>query len=46
MIFAGRPFLQSHPYLVIAPGMAVVVTGLALSLIGDGLARMLRREVR
>lgn len=46
MIFAGRPFMQTHPYLVIVPGLAVVVTGLVFSLIGDGLARVLRREDR
>lgn len=46
MIFDARPFIQSRPLLMIAPGIAVVCTGLAFSLIGDGLARALRTEAR
>lgn len=44
MISDARPFITASPHLVIAPGLAVVITGLSLSLIGDGLARALRRE--
>jgi peptide/nickel transport system permease protein len=38
MMQEGKPFLSIHPLLATAPGLAVVITGLALSLIGDGLA--------
>jgi peptide/nickel transport system permease protein len=42
MIAAGQDFLTTHWQLTTIPGLAVVVTGLALSLIGDGLADLLR----
>jgi peptide/nickel transport system permease protein len=45
MISDARPFIQSHPYLMIAPGVAVAIAGLAFSLIGDGLA-VLSQEAR
>jgi peptide/nickel transport system permease protein len=38
MMASGEPYLSLHPLLATAPGIAVVVTGLALSLIGDGLS--------
>jgi peptide/nickel transport system permease protein len=38
MMQAGASVLSVRPLLATAPGVAVVVTGLALSLIGDGLA--------
>jgi peptide/nickel transport system permease protein len=38
MMQAGEQYLSIHPMLATAPGIAVVLTGLALSLIGDGLA--------
>jgi len=44
MMQAGESFLSIRPLLVTAPGVAVVLTGLALSLIGDGLARELGRR--
>jgi peptide/nickel transport system permease protein len=44
MISEGQPFLSNHWLLSTAPGLAVVVTGIALGLVGDGLARLLRRE--
>jgi len=37
MLQAGKDFLNVYPLLATAPGVAVVLTGLALSLIGDGL---------
>ncbi len=43
MMAEGKTFLSLHPLLATAPGAAVVVTGLALSLIGDGIARELNR---
>ena len=42
MIANGQNFLTTHWQLTTLPGLAVVVTGLALSLIGDGLADLLR----
>jgi peptide/nickel transport system permease protein len=37
MLNQARPFFQSHPYLMIAPGMAITLTVLAFNLLGDGL---------
>lgn len=37
MMQAGEQYLSIHPMLATAPGIAVVLTGVALSLIGDGL---------
>ena len=42
MISAGQNFLTTQWQLTTIPGIAVVITGLALSLIGDGLADLLR----
>ena len=42
MIADGQNFLTTQWWLTTIPGLAVVVTGLALSLIGDGLADILR----
>jgi peptide/nickel transport system permease protein len=42
MISDGQQFLTTHWMLATVPGIAVVVTGLSLSLIGDGLADALR----
>ena len=42
MIANGQNFLTTHWRRTPLPGLAVVVTGLALSLIGDGLADLLR----
>ena len=42
MINEGQNFLTTHWELATIPGLAVVVTGLGLSLIGDGLADLLR----
>ncbi len=42
MISDGQNFLTTQWQLTTIPGLAVVVTGLALSLIGDGLADLLR----
>ncbi len=44
MIFDGQAFITSHWQLSTIPGVAVVVTGLGLSLLGDGLADILRPE--
>jgi peptide/nickel transport system permease protein len=44
MIYEGQSFLTTNWQLSTIPGVAVVIVGLALSLIGDGLADLLRRE--
>jgi peptide/nickel transport system permease protein len=44
MIFDGQTFLTTNWWLSTIPGLAVVITGLGLSLIGDGLADLLRPE--
>jgi len=42
MIADAQPFLTTHGWLAAFPGLAVVVTGIAASLLGDGLADLLR----
>ena len=42
MINDGQNFLSTHWQLTTIPGLAVVVVVLGLSLVGDGLADLLR----
>ena len=42
MIDSGQIFITTHPWLSTVPGIAVVLTGLGFSLLGDGLADLLR----
>ncbi|WP_108722222.1 ABC transporter permease [Gorillibacterium timonense] len=44
MISEGQPFLATKWWLSAMPGFAVVYTGIALSLVGDGLADLWRRK--
>jgi peptide/nickel transport system permease protein len=44
MISAGQGFLTTNWTLATLPGIAVVLTGLGLSLVGDGLADVLRPQ--
>jgi peptide/nickel transport system permease protein len=44
MIFDGQGYITTHWQLATIPGLAVVVTGLGLSLVGDGLNDLLRPE--
>jgi peptide/nickel transport system permease protein len=44
MINDGQNFLQTNQWLAAIPGIAVVLTGIGLSLLGDGLADVLRPE--
>lgn len=44
MIAEGRGFIITAWWLVTLPGLAIVVVGIALSLLGDGLADLLRTE--
>lgn len=37
MLAAGRDFLRDYPHTVLFPGLAIMVTILALNLLGDGL---------
>jgi peptide/nickel transport system permease protein len=41
MIAEGRSVLRTAPHVIIAPGLAVMATVLAVSLVGDGLAKVL-----
>jgi len=42
MIAEGRTFLATAWWMSALPGLAIVITGVAFSLIGDGLADLLR----
>jgi peptide/nickel transport system permease protein len=44
MLQTGYGYLANHPLLGTVPGVAVVITGLALSLIGDGLTAEFRKS--
>lgn len=37
MLASGRAYMRDHAYIVMAPGLAIFVTILALNLLGDGL---------
>jgi len=37
MLSEGRPYMRSAPHLIIAPGVAIMLTVLALNFVGDGL---------
>ncbi len=37
MLSSARSFMRDYPYMVIAPGLAIMLTVLALNLFGDGL---------
>jgi peptide/nickel transport system permease protein len=39
MISEAQPYFSTHPWLAIVPGVAILVTGLGLSLIADSLAQ-------
>jgi peptide/nickel transport system permease protein len=44
MIFYGQQFITTRPWLVIVPGLAIVITGIGLAMLGDGLSDLLRPE--
>jgi peptide/nickel transport system permease protein len=44
MVAAGQGFLKVAPGLIIFPSLAIILVGVAFSLIGDGSADMLRRN--
>lgn len=37
MLAAGQQFIRDQPYLTIFPGLAIVITIISLTLMGDGL---------
>lgn len=43
-IYAGQPFLATHWWLSLAPGLAIVLLGLGLALVSDALTDRLRRS--
>jgi peptide/nickel transport system permease protein len=47
MLNAGRPFMQTDPYLMIFPGLAIMILVLGFNLLGDGLRDILdpKREI-
>ncbi len=46
MVQAGQSFITTQWWLSLFPGLAIVVTGIALALVGDGLAARLREGRR
>jgi peptide/nickel transport system permease protein len=44
MIFDAKPYILSAPWTSIAPGLAILVAVLAVNLVGEALARPVRRE--
>ncbi len=44
MIFYGQQFLTTQWWLATVPGLAVVITGIGLAMLGDGLSDLLRPE--
>ena len=44
MIFYGQQFLTTQWWLATMPGLAVVITGVGLAMLGDGLSDLLRPE--
>ena len=42
MIAEGRAFMFDAPNLILYPGLAVVITGLGFTLLGEGLVDYLR----
>ena len=41
LIAEGKNFLSTAPWITLAPGVVIVLAGLAFSLTGDGLADLL-----
>jgi peptide/nickel transport system permease protein len=44
MIAEAQPYFRSEWWLAVIPGLAIIVTGLGLSLIADGLAQRIERR--
>jgi dipeptide transport system permease protein len=37
MLADSREFIRSNPWIVTLPGLAILVTGISINLMGDGL---------
>lgn len=46
MLSEARQIMRSHPHLVMFPGMAIVLSALAMNLVGDGLRDALDPKLR
>lgn len=46
MLSAGRDYLERAPWVVLLPGMAILVTALSINLLGDGLRDLLDPRLR
>ena len=46
MISDARPFLQSAPWIALAPGIAMSVTVIGINLLGDGLRQVIDPGLR
>ncbi|XWN31512.1 MAG: ABC transporter permease [Devosia sp.] len=46
MIAEGRPFLSQAPWIAVAPGIALILTVIAINLFGDGLRERLDPRMR
>jgi peptide/nickel transport system permease protein len=44
LIAEGKNFMETAQWISLYPGIAIVVTGFGFSMLGDGLARLLRRK--
>ncbi len=44
MMADGRLFLQSHPWMIIAPGLVLSITAIAVAMLAQGLLRSARGE--
>ena len=45
MISNGRAFVETAPWISLAPGIAMSVTVIGISLVGDGLREMLNPKL-
>lgn len=46
MLNAGRPFIRTHAYLTIFPGIAIMLTILSFNLLGDGIRDAIDPKLR
>ena len=46
MINAAQPYIRSHIYYSIIPGIAIIITVLAFNMLGDGLRDALDPKLR
>ena len=46
LLSAGRAYVRTAPYMTLYPGLAIMVTVLALNLVGDGLRDCLDPKLR